>query len=105
MGLPKGKTNNPNGRPKGSGNKAVERLRQWVEDFTDRNSETIQEEFDNLESKDRVKYFLDMMQFVVPKVSSVQMKVENKEQPLFNTKPKHDINKISVQSNDSDTED
>lgn len=37
MALPKGKTNNPNGRPKGTPNKTTTELRQWVINLLSKN--------------------------------------------------------------------
>lgn len=76
MGLPKGKTNNPNGRPKGSKNKASENLRKSVLDLLDENWDTIQRDLKKLEPKDRLGFLEKLLPYTLPKLQSVEVKAE-----------------------------
>jgi hypothetical protein len=70
MGLPKGKTNNPAGRPEGSINKTTKELREMITAFVSDNWETVQEDFQALEPKDRLQFFDRMLQYALPKLST-----------------------------------
>jgi hypothetical protein len=66
MGLSKGMTNNPNGRPKGIPNKSPNDLRQWVGEFIEGQREQIVMDWKTLEPKDRIIMFEKLMRFVLP---------------------------------------
>jgi len=67
----KGISGNPNGRPKGAGNKLTTDLRQAVADFLNDNWEKIQSDFDKLEPKDRLSFIEKLLQYNLPKLQSV----------------------------------
>jgi len=67
MGLRKGNTNNPNGRPKGKPNRSTEELRKVLHNFIDTNIEMLQADFDSLEPKDRLNYLEKLLAHVLPK--------------------------------------
>ena len=77
MGLKKGQTNNPAGRPKGSINKANKELREMIKDFLTENLENFQEEFANLDTKDKLKFIADILPYGLPKYQPAEM--EKKE--------------------------
>ena len=54
MGLKKGQTNNPNGRPKGVPNKVTGDLRKWVDGLLNRNLLEMENDLQKLEPKDRL---------------------------------------------------
>lgn len=66
-GLPKGRTNNPNGRPKGSRDKANAELKKRVQLFIDTNFDYINEDFAKLEPKDRLMFLEKLLAYVLPK--------------------------------------
>jgi hypothetical protein len=88
MPLEKGRTNNPNGRPKGSLNKDTAQLRGFVTKFIKRNSKKLQEDFDKLEPKDRVAMFEKLLKYALPSLSSVSATVD------FNKMSERDIDTI-----------
>jgi hypothetical protein len=65
----KGKTNNPNGRPVGVPNKVTKELRQIID--------KVKQDFEQLEPKDRIRLFVDLLQYAIPKYQSIQATVEN----------------------------
>jgi len=69
----KGVTNNPNGRPKGSPNKATADLRQWITNFIDDNREQIQKDWKALEPKDRIVLFEKMLKYALPTLQAMQL--------------------------------
>ncbi len=66
MGLHKGTTNNPNGRPKGKPNRTTDELRVMVQNFIDDNLQTLQADFDKLEPKDRLTFIERLLKHVLP---------------------------------------
>lgn len=71
MGLNKGQTNNPNGRPKGSKNKVNEAIRDKIQGLFEGNFEKIQTDLEKLDPKDRLKFLTDLMPYLVPKLQSI----------------------------------
>lgn len=69
----KGFTNNPNGRPKGSQNKATADLRDWLTDFVQGQRDQIVSDWQALEPKDRIVMFEKLMKFVLPTLSATTL--------------------------------
>jgi len=77
MGLPKGKTNNPRGRPQGP-NKLTAELRQRIKIFLEGQFETIECDFKTLVPDRRVVLFERYLKFVLPQLqsSSVDLNID-----------------------------
>lgn len=73
MGLPKGRTNNINGRPKGTANKVTNELREKFTQLLEANFEKIQSDIDALEPKDRIKTILELSKFVLPTLKATDL--------------------------------
>jgi hypothetical protein len=72
----KGKTGNPNGRPRGTPNKVTTDLRTWISDLLDSNRLQIAKDIEQLEPQQRVMIFEKLLSYVVPKIQSVEAKVD-----------------------------
>lgn len=84
----KGKTNNPNGRPKGVPNKINANIRQRISDFVNNKWDLIEVEFEALEGKEKLLFFEKMLQYTLPKLQGVTLKTESdekKEKPSWLT--------------------
>jgi DNA topoisomerase IA len=57
---------NLGGRPKGKANKGVSALREKVRKFIEENYWTIQQDFDQMESKDRLLFVERLLKHVLP---------------------------------------
>jgi hypothetical protein len=79
MGLKKGMTNNPNGRPIGSTNKSIEELRETVQAFIDNNIDTMQQSFDQLQPKEKLFFMDKMLQYCLPKIQNVAISRDEEE--------------------------
>ena len=77
MAQPKGKTGNPNGRPKGSPNKVTQELREWLAKLIDDNREQMQKDIEALEPKERLQVLEKFMQYTLPKPIAADMDRRN----------------------------
>jgi len=76
MGLPKGKTNNPKGRPRGAQNKVTKELRVLVKEFLERKMTDIDTVFDELQPREKAKFITDMLGFSLPKYQMLEKEPE-----------------------------
>lgn len=74
--MEKGKTNNPNGRPKGKPNKLTADMRGWLTEILDKNRKQMEKDLKKLEPKDRLQMLEKMMQYVIPKQQAVSAEVD-----------------------------
>ena len=79
MPYTKGISGNKKGRPKGSVNKITHEIRESLQGFLETNGANFQAIFDQLEPKDKIRYYIDLLPFVIPKLQSTQLQVEDKE--------------------------
>lgn len=84
MPQPKGKTGNPNGRPKGSINKSTQKIRLAYAKLLEENVDKIQKDLDAIEKPEvRLKLLIDMSKFVVPALSSVNIEASEEARSSF----------------------
>ena len=67
------------GRKAGTPNKATKDIRDAFTLLIENNLSKLQEDINGLAPKERVKLLLDMAQFVVPKLRSVDLKTDEEE--------------------------
>jgi len=72
----KGQSGNPSGRKPGVSNKITKELRDRIKDFLEGKWSQIEEDFDALESKDRVQLFEKLLQYVLPRMASMDIEGE-----------------------------
>ena len=76
---------NREGRPKGSPNKTTEEIRTAISNFMDANLETLQEDFDKLEPKDRLAFMERLLKYILPPlVVSLEQLSDSDLQTLLN---------------------
>jgi hypothetical protein len=76
MGLKKGQTNNRAGRPRGKPNKVTGDLRAWINELLNDNRQQIAKDIQRLEPHQRVTFFEKLLGYAVPKMQSVETKVD-----------------------------
>lgn len=76
MAFKKGTSGNPDGRRKGAANKMTAELRERIKDFLDGQWERIERDFDNLEPDKRVALFEKLLQYVLPRMASMDLEGE-----------------------------
>ncbi|MCB2197651.1 MAG: hypothetical protein KQH79_17460 [Bacteroidetes bacterium] len=67
---PNDKKINRRGRPKGSKNKVNKELKAIIKDFLESNWKNIEKDFKELSPRDKMKFYTDLMPYVVPKLSN-----------------------------------
>ena len=67
--MPKFQKVNP-GRQKGARNKSTLLIRDRIQGLFDTNFETIQDDLESLEPKDRLKFLSDLLPYLAPKLQS-----------------------------------
>ena len=67
MAQRKGQTGNPNGRPRGSRNKATAPLRQWVASLLDNNRQAFETDLKKVEPMQRLTVLEKLLQYALPK--------------------------------------
>lgn len=72
----KGKTNNPNGRPKGTPNKITTDLRQSIQSFLNANWDSVQAEFDQLEAREKLSFIEKLLKYAVPALQATTIKTD-----------------------------
>ena len=73
MGLPKGRTNNPKGRPKGSFNKVSKELRERIQAIVESSLDEIEQDLNELSPKDRLSFRVKLLDLVLPKYKSIEI--------------------------------
>lgn len=66
------KGNNLGGRTKGSRNKTTQKIRDTFLKFIEDNLERMQEDFDQLDAKDRFKFLFEMSRFILPSLKAIE---------------------------------
>ena len=72
MAFEKGRSGNPNGRPRGAKDKATTELRNWVEQLINDNRALIESDIKSLTSNERLRFFLALLNYALPKQQSVK---------------------------------
>lgn len=72
MGLKKGQTNNPNGRPKGAQSEEKKELRKLIKTLAENNFSEFKKRMDEIDKPDiYCRVYIDMIKFVLPSLQSV----------------------------------
>lgn len=71
-----GQSGNPNGRPQGAANKVNAKVRGYINTLLENNFEAVQTAFLAMEGRDKVRAWIDMLPFVVPKMQSMSAQID-----------------------------
>jgi len=83
MPLPPGRTNNPNGRPKGSQNKVNKDLRDKIKLFIDDNWDSLQNDLETLSPKERIDAYLKLLEYSLPKLNRTNISFDQQQPKNF----------------------
>ena len=78
MGLHKGQTNNPKGRPVGQQNKLTTQTKDWITQLIDRNKKQIEKDLKGMDAETRVKALFSLFNYIVPKQQSISIEEQAK---------------------------
>lgn len=80
MGLQKGMTNNPEGRPVGSKNEKTKQWEKLAEDFIGRHTERFNRALDNLPDEDFIKVYIMVLSYFRPKLAAEKIEINETNQ-------------------------
>jgi len=69
MGLQKGQTNNPSGRPPGSLNKVSKEIKEKIGSFINDKLDSIDKEWENIHTREKLKFIIELLPYVLQKNS------------------------------------
>ncbi|MBQ6080487.1 MAG: hypothetical protein IJK93_09460 [Muribaculaceae bacterium] len=72
----KGKTNNPNGRPKGVPNKVTKTVREWITDFINDNRAQLEKDIKKLTPYERIRVIERFLPYIIPKQQAISARVD-----------------------------
>ena len=98
----KGQSGNPKGKPRGAINKITEDLRAAISEFLKSNFSQVQEDFNRLSPRDRMGFFLKLIEYDLPKRRSIDSSEELKIQldGLTEDQLEEIVNRITKNKND-----
>jgi len=73
MPFKKGESGNPKGKPPGTKNKVNQEIRQRINDFLDDNFKTIEDDLKVIEPRERVRFYIELLQFGLPKLKAIEV--------------------------------
>ena len=96
----KGQTGNPHGRPLGAKNKRGSELKEWIKHLIDGNREAFEADLKTVEPQQRLAMLEKLMQYVIPKMQSIDATVQiaeeyNHLERLLHTAPDEAIQRIT----------
>lgn len=98
MGLKKGMTNNPAGKPKGALNKLSTGFRQELAIFIQEQWPTVIKEYNALKGKEKIKFFLELLPYHVARKQSVSLSfLEQLQESLSDVQIDQIINKLKME--------
>lgn len=100
MALKKGDIINPNGRPKGSTNKATKDLKNWVKKLLENNTELFEKDLVKIKPSERLGVLQGLLKYSVPSIAPTTIEAQiqaeyNELKALLDAAPDEAIEKIT----------
>lgn len=76
MSLPKGRTNNPKGRPKGKANKVTASTKDWINTIINSSRSQLEADLLKLEPRDRWSVMEKLLGYIIPKQQATTATIE-----------------------------
>lgn len=82
------------GRPKGAKNRKTQKLREKINSFLDDKYEEIEEEFSQLSPKEKIDFYLKLLEYGLPKLSRTEVQEVSSLEELMMMPPEERQAKI-----------
>jgi len=106
MGLKKGMTNNPAGKPKGTLNKLSSDFRQDLAVFIQEQWPAVINEYNSLDGKEKIKFFLELLPYHAARKQSITLSfLEQLQECLTDQQIDQIINRLKTEQNGDHSED
>jgi len=73
----KGKTNNPNGRPRGVPNRVTADLREWIKNFIVGKLDQVERDFKRIGPMNRMIMIEKLMKYIIPSLQAITTEFDN----------------------------
>ena len=100
MGIQKGLSGNPNGRPKGTPNKVTANLRAKINEIVDKQVDLINADLEALEPKERLMIVEKFLSYCLPKLQAQSFEIDF--QNLSDQQLDFIINQLNFNDDDSE---
>jgi hypothetical protein len=78
----KGESGNPAGRPEGAKNRVNDEIRNRINEYLSDNFDEVLNDLKTMEARDRVRFYIELLQYSVPKLKTMELKTENEDVQL-----------------------
>lgn len=80
----KGKSGNPAGKRKGTQNRVTQEMKSLINDFLHAHWSKFEADYAKIEPTDRIKFFITLLDYVTPKLTKTEAKINNRIEPAIN---------------------
>jgi hypothetical protein len=70
---------NRSGRPEGAKNRVNDEIRTRINEYLSENFDEVLNDLKTMEARERVRFYIELLQYSVPKLKAMELKTENED--------------------------